>query len=96
MNPWPFILAAILFFGGFSGGWKMQGDHRDALELAESQGKALALEATAVQIAKLDIKQVTIKQQAETIIREKTVYQECRNTPEMMQVLNDAAKGGVK
>lgn len=95
MNPLVYIVVMIgLLAAGAAGGWKACSDHRDALALAEFQGKAAALEATAAAIAKIDVKQVTIRQQAETIVREKTVYAECKNTPEMMQVLNSAAKGG--
>lgn len=97
MNPLVYLFAALaLFLAGATGGWKACADHRDALNLAEFKGRADALDATAREIAKLDIKQVTIKQTAETIIKERTVYQECKNTPEMMKVLNEAAKGGAK
>lgn len=97
MNPLVYLFAALaLFLAGAAGGWKACADHRDALDLAEVKGKTDALNATAEAIAKLDVKQVTIRQQAETIIKERTVYQECKNTPEMMKVLNDAAKGGTK
>lgn len=97
MNPLVYLFAALaLFLAGATGGWKACSDHRDALDLAEVKGKTDALTATAEAIAKLDIKQVTIKQTAETIIRERTVYQECKNTPDMMKVLNEAAKGGAK
>lgn len=97
MNPLVYLFAALaLFLAGATGGWKACADHRDALDLAEVKGKVDALNATADAIAKIDVKQVTIRQQAETIIKERTVYQECKNTPEMMKVLNEAAKGGAK
>lgn len=96
MNPLPILLAVLLAAGGFAAGWKAQSDHRDALELAEAQGKAAALEATARELAKLDIKQVTIRQRAETITRENTVYAECKNPPEMVELINQAAKGDAK
>lgn len=93
MNPWPLLAAVIFFAIGAFGGWRAANDHRDALDLAEAQGKALALEATAQQISKIDVRNVTIRQQAETIIKEKTVYAECKNTPEMVKVINSALEG---
>lgn len=97
MNPLPLLIAAIAIAAASGwAGWQACSDHRDALALAEAQGKAQALEATAQAIARIEVKNVTIRQQAETIVREKTVYQDCRNTPEMVQLLNAAAKGGAQ
>ena len=95
MNPL-FIFAVLVVVAGAGGygGWRVAMDHRDALELAEAQGKAQALEATAKEIAKIDVRNVTIRQQGETIIKEKPIYQECKNTPEMMGVINKALTGG--
>lgn len=98
MNPWPLIFAALVFAAGAFGGWKVANDHRDALELAEAQGKAAALEATAIQIAKIDVRSTTIKQTLETQIREVPVYTnpDCKNTPDVMGTINEALKGGTK
>lgn len=97
MNPLLiFAVLVVAASAGAFGGWKVANGHRDALELAQAQGKAEALEATAKEIAKIDVRQVTINKKVETEVREKPVYVECKNTPEMMQVINDALKGSAK
>lgn len=93
MNPLAYVVAIIVLVAiGAAGGWKAANDHRDALELAEAKGKSDALTATAQEIAKIDVKNVTIKQKVETQIRTVPVYQDCRNTPEVMTTINEALK----
>lgn len=88
------LLAVGLFAAGGSIGWKAAQNSRDAQELAEGKAKAESLQAAAAEIAKIDVRNVTIRKQGETIVREKVIYQECKNTPEMMGVLNQALSGG--
>lgn len=95
MNPWPILLAIILFAAGAAGGWKAANDHRDALELADARGKAEALEATAKEIAKVKIVHQTITNQLETQIKEKTFYETCKNDPAVVKTINEALRGGV-
>jgi uncharacterized protein (UPF0333 family) len=96
MNPWPIILAIILLAAGAAGGWKAANDHRDALELVEAKGKSDALTATAEAIAKIDVRNVTVRQTVQTQIKEIPIYSECRNAPEVMQTINQALSGGAK
>lgn len=96
MNPWPIILAVVLLAAGAVGGWKACSDHRDALELAEAQGKAAALDATAREIAKIEVRNTTVKQTVETQIKEIPVYRDCKNTPEVLGTINEALKGATK
>ena len=89
------ILAAIALLGaGAAGGWKAASDHRDALDLADGKAKSESLLAAADAIAKIKVVQQHITTKGETIVRENTVYRDCRNTPEMVKVLNAAAAGG--
>lgn len=90
------LVAVGLFAAGGSIGWKAAQNSRDAQELAEGKAMAESLQAAASAIAKIEVRNVTIRQQGETIIREKPVYQDCKNTPEMMGVLNQALSGGAK
>lgn len=97
MNPLIYVLiAAALVGGGGFVGWRAAMDHRDAIDLAEFKGKADALTATAVEIAKIDVRNVTIRQKVETQIKEIPVYRDCKNTPEVMGSINEALKGGAK
>lgn len=97
MNPliYVVVIGALIAIGA-AGGWKVANDHRDALELREAQGKAQALEATAAAIAKIDVRNTTIRQTVETQIREVPVYRDCRNTEAVMKTINDALSGGAK
>lgn len=97
MNPLVYVIAiVVLVAGGAAGGWKAANDHRDALELAESKGKYDALTATASAIAKIDVRNVTIKQTLETQTREVPVYRDCKNTEVVMKTINEALSGGAK
>ena len=97
MNPWPLLLAVVLFAAGGFGGWKAAMDHRDALELADARGKAEALEAVASEISKIKVVQKTNNITLEKEIRIEKQYQECRHTPEALKALNSAlVPGGTK
>lgn len=97
MNPWPIILAVILFAAGGFGGWRAAMDHRDALELADARGKEEALQAVAEQLAKVKIIQRTTTNILEKEVKEKLVYSECKHSPEALKALNSAlVPGGVK
>jgi len=97
MNPLVYaVVMAVLVGIGAAGGWKVANDHRDALELAEAKGKSDALTATAHEIAKIDVRNVTIKQTLETQTREVPVYRDCKNTPDVMKTINEALSGGAK
>jgi hypothetical protein len=98
-NPWV-VLAAVLALTGAVGGAyvKGRGDGR-AVEIAqrvtiEEVAKAVreaAMEAAAGQIAKITKVHTTIRQQAETVIREKLVYRDCVNDASVSGLL-DAAR----
>jgi len=90
MNPWPLLLAVVLFAAGGFGGWRAAMDHRDALELADGRGRAEALEAVATELAKVKIVQRNTTQILEKEVREKLVYTECKHTPEALKALNSA------
>lgn len=94
MNPLvAFVAVTLIAAAGAVGGWRAAMDHRDALELAEVKGKVDALTATAEAIAKVKIVQQTITKQAETVVREHTVYRDCKLEPTAKALLNAAAKG---
>lgn len=88
MNPWPILAAVLLFIGGFAAGWKVTSDHRDAQELAQMQGQRDALEATAKEIAKIEVKTQVINRKLEREVHENVVYRDCHNSPESVRLLN--------
>lgn len=60
-------------------------------EVAEIAMNAAAV-STAGEIAKLEVKHVTIRQSADTVIREVPVYRECRHDARVLRDIN-AARG---
>lgn len=96
----PYILLVIVFAiagagaGGFWFGMDYTNGKYAALENERKAGWADALDATARELAKIKVTQRNVTNQAETIIKEKTIYAECKHTPEMVELLNQAAKGG--
>jgi hypothetical protein len=97
MNPY-FILAALLALVAAYGGGRADGTrierakHLTAVETARDARDA-ALQVTADAIAKIEVRNVTIRQQAETIVREVPVYQQCRHDPDGLRLVNEAISG---
>lgn len=100
--PW-IVLAVTLLVGaaGATGYWK--GSQHTADQIAAQQAREAALvektretaaQAAAEQIAKIEVKNVTIRQKAETITREVPVYGDCRHDPRTLGLLNDALAPG--
>lgn len=107
MIPLPFlpwlILAVTLLVGAAGAGGYWQGSKHKADEIAaqEARESALVLKATeaatlaaAEAISKIEVKNVTIRQKAETITREVPVYRDCHHTPDALGLLNDALAPG--
>ena len=87
------ILAVLLAVGGFAFGVKYQRGQEARvamlIEVAREQAQLGAADA----IAKIEIKNTTIRQQLETVTREVPVYRDCRNTADGMRLINDALRG---
>lgn len=95
MLPNPYLiagaLAAILAaygVGRYDGSRMEKASHLSAEQRAQEAYDA-ALRATADQIAKINIRNTTIRQQAETVIREVPAYS-CVHDPRGMQSINQA------
>lgn len=90
----PYLIAALILLGaGFGAGWEVNGWRYEAERAAEMRGAREALNLTAKELAKIDVKQVTIRQKVQTNVIEKTVYRECRHDPDTYRLLNDAITG---
>ena len=107
MIPLPFlpwmILAVTLLVGGAGATGYWQGSKHKADEIAAQTAREAALvektretaaAAAAEQISKIEVKNVTIRQKAETITREVPVYGDCRHDPRTLGLLNDALAPG--
>jgi hypothetical protein len=98
-GPWLYVILGVVVAGGLAGSYvKGRSDGR-ALEVAERatleevarESREAAMEAAAEQIAKISKVHTTIRQQAETVIREVPVYRDCVNDAAVIRML-DAAR----
>ena len=100
-NPWV-VLGVVLFYLGSLGvvGWKaygMGGEHVIA-EQVEDEAKRVAereqvLSTVADAIGSMRTKNVTIRQKAETITRERVVYANCKHDAGGVRLINEALTG---
>lgn len=97
LNKWlAATLGAALAVGAVGAqGYRMG---RDSVIAAQAQAEAIRMEtlhlaqmAAAEEIAKIEVRHVTIRQQAETTLREIPVYRDCVNDPAIVGLL-DAAR----
>jgi hypothetical protein len=59
---------------------------------AEVRTRDAALAATADAIAKMEIKYVTVRQKAETVVREVPVYRDCTHSDDGLRLVNEALR----
>ena len=89
------IIAGLTIIIGFGAGWKVNSWKYAAEREAAAEGTRKALEATAKEIAKIDVKAITIRQEVEKHVIEKPVYRECRHDPDTFRLLNNAITGQI-
>jgi hypothetical protein len=87
------VLAVALAIGGFTFGVKYQRGQEARAEQLIARVRDEAQLGAAEAIAKIEIKNTTIRQQLETVTREVPVYRDCRNTDDGMRLINDALRG---
>lgn len=97
------LFLALLGFGGTVGGY-FYGRHEGKdlqketqLESAQrvSQARDAMLTAASEAIGKLEVKQTTIRQEVQTLVKEVPVYRDarCVNTPDGLRLINAALTG---
>lgn len=99
-----YAIGLLVLLLGTGGGYllgNIHGHKAEAAELAAAQAKEDAaiqkgvdgaLKVTAEAIAGIEIKHQTIYQKATDTIREVPVYQDCKNTEEVKQLIIEARK----
>lgn len=60
------------------------------LEEVEQRTRDAALRVTADAISQIEVRNVTIRQKAETVTREVPVYRDCRHDPDGLRLVNQA------
>lgn len=100
-NPWV-ILAGVVLLGAVGGGAYYQGraDGNNAAKVRQASDDAIRREtselaqmAAAAEIRKIQVIHTTIRQKTEQVLREVPIYTECRNTDDVVRLL-DAARAG--
>lgn len=101
INPYA-ILGGVLLLIATHGAtaWWFHGAGHDSVIADQAEVEAIrqstikaADEGTARALSKLEIKHVTIKQQAQTVVREVPVYSDCRHDKRMLNAINAALTG---
>lgn len=96
MNPYLIIAALLAVIGAGYSGFRLGVDHEVASQAREDQHIAQAVDAAntaaANAIAKLKPKFTTIQNEVQREVRTEIRYSDCRNTPGVMQQLNQALR----
>lgn len=96
-NPWV-LLAALgvavgaFFYGAHVGKAEENAKHATT-ELLIAKVQTAVQTTAADAIAKIQVTNTTIRQKTETLTRDVPVYTDCRNTVDVMRLLNDALNG---
>lgn len=97
MNPYITILVACSLVGAYvfgrHDGATMEQAKQQAAILAENEVQQRVDDAIAAGIAKLEVKNVTIRQTLQREIKEVPVYRDCKHSPTGLQSINDALAG---
>lgn len=86
------VLWAVSVTGAFFYGQTVGADSEIAVQARENKAVIIASEAAASAVAhslsKITVKNVTVRQQLETQVRENTVYRDCKLEPSAVRLLN--------
>jgi hypothetical protein len=88
----PYLIGGAVLVA-FVAGWKVNGWRHGAEYVAQMEGARIASEAVAKEIAKIDVRNVTIRQEVQKHVIEKPVYRECLHDPDTLRLLNAAITG---
>jgi hypothetical protein len=96
LNKWLAVILGAVAAVGISGaqGYRMG---KASVIASQAQAQAVRMEtlhlaqlAAAEEIAKIQIRHTTIRQTAEQVIREVPIYRDCRNSPDIVGLLDSA------
>lgn len=96
-NPWLILAAVVALGASHTYAYVKGGTARENSIRAEQQRQdelvAKIQQSTAQQIAAIEVKHVTVRQQLETQIREKPVYRDCIADQRVLDTVNEAITG---
>lgn len=97
MNPYAIIIVLLAFMATGWGGFSLGVDHEKANQVDAQALVAEAVDAAnasaAQAIAKITVKNQTIRQEVEREIRTNTIYNDCRHTTDGLRLVNEAITG---
>lgn len=98
MNPYLIIVFMLALAGAGVGGFKLGSDHEIASLAREREHIAEAVDAAntaaAQAIATLKPKFTTIQNEVQREVITKTIYSDCRHSPDGLRLANQALNGG--
>ena len=91
------------YVAGRADGRKLEAAEHREVEAAIAEARDALAAVAAEKISEIEVRNVTIRQKAETITREVPVYRDCRHDPDGLRLVNaaltgsdaDPAQGGV-
>jgi 1,4-dihydroxy-2-naphthoyl-CoA synthase len=90
------IFAVVLSVGSFGGGVYVGNDYCNEkhvkLEQAIEDTRKASAEATANEIAKIEIKNTVVNNEVVERVRVERVYNDCKHTPASMKLIKEAFK----
>ena len=96
-SPWLILAAVVALGASHTYAYVKGGTARENSILAEQQRQDELVQkiqqSTAQQIAAIEVKHVTVRQQLETQIREKPVYRDCIADQRVLDTVNEAITG---
>lgn len=103
VRTWALAILGALLVGAIAGAYVKGRSDGKALILAQQAREdqirfetlQLAQQAAAEEIAKIEVKNVTIRQKLETEIREKPVYRDCLADQRVLDTVNEAITGDI-
>ena len=94
MNPYIIIAFLVAILGAGAGGFKLGADHEVAAQAREQNHIAEAVDAanasSAEAISKIRVTNTTIANEVQREIQTKTVYADCRHSPDGLRLVNEA------
>jgi multidrug efflux pump subunit AcrA (membrane-fusion protein) len=97
LNPWLLLAALSITLAAFGGGYLKGSADSEAKQAKQDlliQQTAMVMQrAAAEEIAKIKIKNTTIKQEIQREVLEKPVYRDCRHDPSGVRLINSALDG---
>lgn len=101
MNPYALLVIGVAIAGSCGGaflyGRSVGADsviaEQQRTQKAIQETRDLAQQGAAKAIADMEVKNVTITQPIRTEVRTRTVYAECKHTPDGLRALNNAVTG---